>query len=661
MPTQETKGVGSTTAECFRKVWIRPLWKSQPLWLLCLTLILPSCAEPRLPELIPQKIIFGNPEKAAPQISPDGTRLAYIAPYNDVLNIWVQSLFEKGDDKLVTQDEDRGIIHFFWGGDSEHILYIQDKKGDENWRFHSVNVETGEVTDLTPFKKVQVRLIGLDKNFPDEVYIAMNKRDKRLHDLYHLNWKTGELNQVIKNPGNHVGWIIDADFKVRGAMTISPQGYKDIYFREKEGSDWRLLIRWKGEDADSSHPVSFSKDNRYIYLQDSRDSNTTRLVKMEIATGDTEVLVEDPDYDLASIMIHPDTHEIQIVAYQKARREWVILDETIRNDIERIQKLHPGDFFITNRDYGDRYWIVGFTSDAGSVPYYVYDRKKKKADFLFYSRPELNRYRLAPMEPIEFESRDGLLLQGYITFPGGVGKKNLPMVVRVHGGPWSRDVWGYDSQCQWLANRGYICLQINYRGSTGYGKKFLNAGNKEWGGKMQEDLVDGVHWAIRMGYADPERIAIYGTSYGGYAALMGVTSTPELFACAVSVVGPSNLLTFLKSVPPYWELFLQKFYTRVGNPETEVDFLKARSPLFHVDKIQVPVLIAHGANDPRVKQEESEQIVKAMEAKGIDYEYLLFPDEGHGFLKQENRLTFFAAADKFLAKHLGGRFEGELS
>jgi len=629
--------------------------------LLCLILILPSCADQKLPKLIPQKIIFGNPEQAAPQISPDGKKLATIAPYNDVLNIWVRSITKKGGGKPVTQDEEQGIIHFFWGGDSEHILYIQDKKGDENWRLHSVNVETSEVTDLTPFKKVQVRLIGLDKNFPDEVYIAMNKRDKKLHDLYHLNWKTGELNQVIKNPGNHVGWILDADFRVRGAMTISPQGHKDIYFRETDGSDWRLLIRWKGEDADASHPVSFSKDNRYIFLQDSRDSNTTRLVKMEIATGETEVLVEDPDYDLNSIMIHPDTHEIQVVAYQKARREWVILDETIRNDIERIRKLHLGDFFITNRDYGDRYWIVGFTSDAGSVPYYVYDRKKQKADLLFYSRPELNRYRLAPMEPIEFESRDGLLLPGYITFPVGVEKKNLPMVVRVHGGPWSRDVWGYDSQCQWLANRGYICLQINYRGSTGYGKKFLNAGNKEWGGKMQEDLVDGVHWAIRMGYADPERIAIYGTSYGGYAALMGVTSTPELFACAISVVGPSNLITFLKSVPPYWELFLQKFYTRVGNPKTEVDFLKARSPLFHVDKIQAPVLIAHGANDPRVKQKESEQIVKAMEAKGIDYEYLLFPDEGHGFLKQENRLTFFAAADKFLAKHLGGRFEGELS
>ena len=334
-----------------------------------------------------------------------------------------------------------------------------------------------------------------------------------------------------------------------------------------------------------------------------------------------------------------------------------MLDESIKVDFENIRAINPGDFAITSRDDTDTTWVVSFTVDNGPVPFYTYDRQSRAVTFLFSSRPSLSNYSLANMEPITFTSRDGLAIHGYLTLPVGKEKSNLPLILNVHGGPWVRDGWGYNPEAQWFANRGYACLQVNYRGSTGYGKDFLNAGNKEWGGKMHDDLVDAVYWAIEQGIADPKKVAIYGGSYGGYAALAGATFTPDLFCCAVDIVGPSNLITLIQTIPAYWTPLVKVFHLRVGNPDTEEDFLKSRSPLFKVDQIKIPILIAQGANDPRVKQAESEQIVEAMKSKGIEYEYMLFPDEGHGFAKPENRLRFYAAAEKFLAKHLGGRFE----
>ena len=341
----------------------------------------------------------------------------------------------------------------------------------------------------------------------------------------------------------------------------------------------------------------------------------------------------------------------------KDRDHWTILDEAVREDLEIIRGLHRGDFFLLNRDHDDQIWMIGFTVDNGPVPYYSYNRKTKMAEFLFSNRPDLDQYELAQMEPVSFQSRDGLTIRGYLTLPSGAARSNLPMVLNVHGGPWHRDTWGYDAEAQWLANRGYACLQVNFRGSTGYGKHFLNAGDREWGGKMHEDLVDAVQWAVQQGLADPKRIAIYGGSYGGYASLVGATFTPDLFRCAVSIVGPSNLITFIKTIPPYWSSFLAVMHKRLGNPDTDADFLISRSPLHKVDQIRIPMLIAQGANDPRVKQAESEQIVQAMQSRGIPHEYLLFPDEGHGFVKPENRLKFYATAEKFLATHLGGRSE----
>ena len=373
--------------------------------------------------------------------------------------------------------------------------------------------------------------------------------------------------------------------------------------------------------------------------------------------GDITVIAEDPQYDVGNVIVHPDTHDVQAVAFNKDRNEWLVLDESIKKDFDNIGDIHRGDFFIISRDDADTTWVVAFTVDNGPVPFYAYDRKSQKATFLFDNQPELNKYTLATIEPISFTSRDGLTIHGYLTLPQGEQKTNLPMVLNVHGGPWGRDAWGYRPDAQWFANRGYACLQVNFRGSTGYGKDFVNAGDREWGRNMHNDLVDAVQWAIDKGIADPKKVAIFGGSYGGYAALVGATFTPDLFCCAVDIVGPSNLNTLIRTIPPYWSTFLATFHKRVGNPDTEEEFLNSRSPLFKADQIKIPILIGQGANDPRVKQAESEQIVEAMKSKGIDYEYMLFPDEGHGFAKPENRLKFYAAAEKFLAKHLGGRYE----
>jgi len=607
-------------------------------------------------ELIPREVLFGNPDKTSPEISPDGTKMAYLAPVNNVLNVWVGTV--GGDDyQPVTKDEDRGVRFYFWAQDNKHIMYIQDVGGNENWRLYATNLETRETRDLTPFEDVQVHIIDRDKHFPNELLIGLNKENPQVHDVYHLDLTSGELTLIAKNPGNIASWVTDAHFKVRGAVIALPDGGTELLVRDDEHAEWRNLVSWDADDSLTSGPVGFTLDGQSVYLQDSRNVNAGRLVKMNIASGDITVIAEDPQYDVGEVMIHPDTHVVQAVAFNKDRNEWLVLDESINKDFEAIRDIHRGDFFVTNRDNADATWIVAFTVDNGPVPFYAYDRKSQKATFLFDNQPALNKYTLATMEPISFTSRDGLTIHGYLTLPVGESKTNLPMVLYVHGGPWGRDGWGYRPDAQWFANRGYACLQVNFRGSTGYGKDFLNAGDKEWGRNMHNDLVDAVQWAVDKGIADPKEVAIFGGSYGGYAALVGATFTPDLFNCAVDIVGPSNLITLIRTIPPYWSTFLATFHKRVGNPDTEEEFLKSRSPLFKVDQIKIPILIGQGANDPRVKQAESEQIVEAMKSKGIDCEYMLFPDEGHGFAKPENRLKFFAAAEKFLAKHLGGRYE----
>ncbi len=610
----------------------------------------------RLPSLIPRAVLFGNPERADPQVSPDGKTLAFIAPLDDVLNVWVGEIY--GDDfRPVTRDTDRGIRVYFWAHDGRHLLYLQDVGGDENWRLHKVCLEDGTIEDLTPFENVQVQIVAHDKHHPAELLIGMNKEDVRLHDVYHLDLTTNALTRVAKNPGSVLGWVADADFSVRAAVTSTPEGGSDLLVRDSEENDWRTFVRWNAEDSLSSWPLGFTLEGGRLYVADSRNVNAGRLVTIDIASGEAEVIAQDPQYDVSSAVVHPDTREIQMVAFTRSRREWLVLDGAIQQDILTIRQLSDGDFAIHSRSHDDHTWIIEFIGDAQPVSYYAYDRSTQAGRLLFQTRPALSAYTLASMEPVSFVSRDDLTIYGYLTLPVGVPAVQRPLVLNVHGGPWHRDTWGYDPEAQWFANRGYACLQVNFRGSTGYGKDFLNAGNREWGGKMHDDLVDAVKWAVDRGIADAERLAIYGGSYGGYAALVGATFTPDLFKCAVDIVGPSSLTTFINTIPPYWSSYLAMLHDRVGNPETDAEFLASHSPITFVDRIRIPMLIAQGANDPRVKQAESEQIVAVMREKGIDHEYMLFPDEGHGFAKPENRLRFYAVAERFLARHLGGRWE----
>ncbi len=606
-------------------------------------------------KLIPREILFGNPEKDSPKISPNGARLAYLAPKDNVLNVWVHTI-GKEDDRVVTQDKKRGIRWYFWAEDNIHIIYLQDSDGDENWHVYAVDLTNDITRDLTPFIGIRAQVQATDPNFPNQMLVSLNLRDRRLFDVYRLDLNTGVLQKDTENPGDVRGWLTDPNFQIRGAQAMTPDGGAQLRVREDTDNPWCPLVTWGPEDNLCSG-IGFTPDGKGIYLRDSRDANTMRLVQINIATGKQTILASDPEYDIGWVIIHPRTHQVQAVSFIKERSYWQTLDPEIEEDIEAVKKVNHGDFFLLNRDSEDKNWLIGFTTDDGPIPYYAYNRETQKAKFLFTNRPKLEQYTLAPMKPITLKAQDGLTLYGYLTLPVSVEAKNLPMVLRVHGGPWARDVWGYNAEAQWLANRGYACLQINFRGSTGYGKKFLNAGNRNWGAKMHDDLIDGVNWAIKEGIADPKRIAIYGGSFGGYAALVGAAFTPDVFACAVDVCGPSNIVTLIKTIPPYWEPMRKLFDERVGNVDTEEEFLKSRSPLFKADQIKIPLLIGQGANDPRVKQAESEQIVEALRSKGKPVEYIVFPDEGHGFARPENRLKFYAVAEAFLAKYLGGRVE----
>ncbi len=607
--------------------------------------------------LIPREVLFGNPERVQPKISPDGRRLAWIAPVDGVLNVWVGDL-AGGGGKPVTDDRERGIRTYFWAHDGRHLLYVQDKGGDENWRLYGVDLDSGSVRDLTPFDDVQAQVVEVSKHHPDQMLVGLNRDNPELHDVYRLDLTSGELAKVVENPG-FLDWVADMDLRVRCGSAPTPEGGMNVMVRDGESDEWRLLLEVSQEDALTTGVVGFTADGDGLYLITSQGANAGRLVRMALADGSQEVIAEDATHDVSDVIVHPDTREVQAVAFLRDRIHWQVLDQGLRADFEAMRALHPGDMGFAGRDHADATWLAAFTADDGPVSYYSFDRATKEATFLFEHQPALSDYVLSSMEPFSYTARDGLTVHGYLTFPHGLERRGLATVLNVHGGPWGRDAWGFDPEAQWLANRGYLCVQVNFRGSTGYGKDFVNAGDREWGAKMHDDLLDAVAWVVDQGYADPERVAVYGGSYGGYAALVGATFTPEVFACAVDLVGPSNLKTLIESIPPYWAPLIATFHTRVGNPDTEEDFLWSRSPLSKADNVSIPLLIAQGANDPRVKQAESEQIVAALRGKGIDHEYLLFEDEGHGFAKPENRLRFYAHAERFLAEHLGGRCEEE--
>ncbi len=617
---------------------------------------MPPYSENNLPPLIARTLLFGNPERSAPQISPDGARLAFLAPRDGVMNLWVRPLSGGGGDAVpVTHEKVRPIPGFHWAENSRHLVYSQDKGGDENYHLYSVDIETGQEADLTPFENVQASLIGAEPSHPDTVLIRMNHRDPRLMDAYRVDLATAELSLIGENPGSYVAWIADHDLRVRAALANLPDGGSEVRARDNEAGEWRTLLRF--DFGEQGSPIGFTPDNRGLYVSSNKDVDTQRLYILDIATGALTLLHSRDDADLSGALVHPTKHTVQAVAYNRARQEWVALDPQIEADLRALGEQAEGDFTVTSRSRDDAAWVVEYIRDDDPVAYYVYDRAARNVTFLFTARPDLEAATLAKMLPVEIPARDGLRLQSYLTLPPGVEAKQLPLVLCVHGGPWARNLWGFSATVQWLANRGYAVLEVNYRGSTGFGKAFINAGNREWAGKMHDDLVDAVEWAVQNGYADPNRVAIFGGSYGGYAALVGLTFTPELFACGVDIVGPSSLLTLMASIPPYWAPLRAQFVRRIGDPETEEEFLKSRSPLFFADRIVRPLLIAQGANDPRVKQAESDQVVEAMRRNGQEVLYLLFEDEGHGFARPENRLKFYAAAEKFLADHLGGRYE----
>ena len=617
-------------------------------------------------DLIPRNVLFGNPERISPNISPDGTRMAWIAPREGVLNVWVAPIRAAGAPEgsgvdwdaaaVVTDDRDRGIRAYTWAKDGRHLLYVQDSGGDENWRLYDVDLETMERRDLTPFEGVQVRLLATRKSHRDEILVGINRDNPQLHDVYRLDLKTGELVKEIENPG-YAGWLADEDMVVRGAISPLPDGGYDLLVRDGGDAAWRTLLTIPADDAPASHALAFTGDGKSLVAISSLGVDTGRLTRIDLASGDSQVLLQDPEADVTGALLHPDTREPQIGVVLKDRAEYTVLDPEVEADYQAIRALNPGDPGFAGRDEADATWLVTFTDDAHPIQYFAYDRASRTGTFLFTTRPELAAYELAQMEPFSFKARDGLTVHGYVTFPPGGGRTGLPAVLNVHGGPQARDTWGFDPEAQWLANRGYLCIQVNYRGSTGYGKAFVSAGDREWGGKMHDDLLDAVAYVVDQGWADRAKVAIYGGSYGGYAALVGAAFTPDVFCCAVDIVGPSNLQTLLESIPPYWAPMKMQLYKRAGNPETDQEFLWSRSPLSRAGDIRIPLLIAQGANDPRVKQAESEQIVAALKEAGIEHEYMLFPDEGHGFAKPQNRLKFYAAAERFLARYLGGRFE----
>jgi dipeptidyl aminopeptidase/acylaminoacyl peptidase len=608
-----------------------------------------------LPPLIPRETLFGNPEKTQPRISPDGKLLAYLAPQEGVLNVWVRTVGQ-ADDQVVTADKKRGIRFFAWQQDSENLLYIQDQGGDENFHVYQTNLKAKSTRDLTPYPGARAQNLMTDPRFPGELLVGLNLRDKRLHDVHRIDLKTGGVELDTQNPGDVAAWVTDNRFQVRIAQAMRPDGGMVIRIRDDAKSPWRTLTEW-GPDETFGGVIGFTPDDKGVWLVTSVGANAARLVELDVASGKTAVLAEDPQYDISGVLVHPKKRTLEAVQFHRARQEWTVLDKTLLPDFGALRQVRDGDFYLASRDLEDKTWIVAYVVDDGPVAYYAYDRATQKATPLMVDRPALAKYPLAKMQPISFAARDGLQIHGYLSLPPGLPPKSLPMVLNVHGGPWGRDQWGLRGDVQWLANRGYAVLLVNFRGSTGYGKAHLNAGNREWGAKMHDDLLDAKKWAIAEGYADPKKVCIFGGSYGGYAVLVGLAFTPEEFACGVDIVGPSNLVTLLKSIPPYWIPMKSAFDRRVGKVETEEDFLKSRSPLFKAGEIKAPLLIGQGANDPRVKQAESDQIVEAMRKNGKPVEYLVFPDEGHGFARPENRLKFFAATEAFLAKYLGGRAE----
>jgi len=622
----------------------------------------PATAQAAPPPLLTRELLFGNPERANGQISPDGRWLGYIAPRDGVLNVYVAPSDDPQAAKPVTNDRLRGIRGYAFAFTGNHVLYGQDVGGDENFQVFLVDLATGEEKTLTP-KGSRAGIAALSPKHPNEAILSVNDRDPMYFDLLRVDLKTGEQTRLFENK-EFLNVIVDRDFALRYAAKQTADGGQELFVRDGDG--WRSWSTIPQEDSLTTGLAGMTTDGKTTYMLDSRDRNTSALFAIDAATGERRLVHEDARADVGGAMVHPETGAVQAALVNYLRNEWKVIDPAIAGDLEKLKEIGDGEVNVGSRTLADDKWVVVLTSSTAPPRVFLYDRTAGTTKHWFDVRPALADAVTAPMHTAEIKSRDGLTLPSYYTLPpesdpDGDGKPATPVptVLFVHGGPWGRDGYGFNAMHQWLANRGYAALAVNFRGSTGFGKEFTNAGDLEWGRKMHDDLLDGVEWAVKEGIAQEDMVAIMGGSYGGYATLAGMTMTPTEFACGVDIVGPSNLVTLLSTIPPYWGPQKRLFQTRVGDDSTEDGrkLLTERSPLTYAHQIQRPLLIGQGANDPRVKQAESDQIVTAMQAKNIPVTYILYPDEGHGFARPQNNLSFQAAAEEFLATCLGGRVE----
>lgn len=629
-----------------------------------------------LPELIPMSSLYGAGAKGMPKISPDGKLLAYLAPAaNGVINVWIKTP-GKEDDRVVTGSDKRSIYGYQWAMNSRHILYLQDSDGDENFHIFATDIGTQTTRNLTPFKGAKAQNILVDPAHPNKILAGINVRDKRFFDMYRIDLLTGKSRKVADNPGDVRWWLADTDFIVRAAVAINPKN-ADMVLRVRDAADkpWRTLIHWPfGETGllegyGSEIAIAFTKDNNAIFVQAAFSGDIPQLAKVDVKTGKVlEIVASDPKaciwsrmgltlYDKPVVLFHPETREVQAVGFYYLKPSWKTLIPEFKKDFELLSRKHQGVFKIDSRDLEDKLWTVKYLSDSGSGAFYLYDRSKKKLMFLYETEAHLKKFKLSELKPVVIKARDGWDIPSYLMLPVGVPPKNLPLLVMPHGGPWARDEWGFDEISQLFANRGYAVLKPNFRGSAGFGKKHLNAGIGQWGvGVMQNDITDAVKWMIKEGIADPKRIGIFGGSYGGYAVLAGLAFTPDLYACGVDLYGPSNVRSSINSMPPWWEIIKTRWIRRIDEKVMTDDAVNRRiSPLFHVDKITAKLLILHGANDPRVAISESRQIVETMRKHKRDVTYVVYPDEGHGFVIPANIADALMRIEVFLAKHLGGR------
>lgn len=606
-----------------------------------------------LPALIPRSLLFGIPARHTPSLSPTGRHIGYVAPVDGVRTIWVGPA-DTDNAYPLAQASDSGIIAFDWSYDGRHLLYLQDRDGDENTHVYAADIHTGAVRDLTPYDGVQARLIGVAPGAPDHVLLSLNRRDRLAHDAYRIDLRTGTAQLVSENEG-FARWIPDRALAPRGALRWAPDGGLSLLV-DQGGGDWRAVHTVDADDAASTRAIGFTGDGQGLIVLSPAAAETARVLRIDLNTNVTKVLYEDVDNDVSGVDQNPVTGEADLVVVDRDRAALEPLTPDAAAGVADLRRRFTGDLVVIGRDATDRTWLVLDYAPDRIATYHRYDRHSGHTRPLFAHRPELAEHSLASVQTFSFAARDGLTVHGYLTFPVGIPPTNLPAVLAVHGGPWGRDRWG-SGECQWLANRGYLCVQINFRGSTGYGKSFVNAGDREWGGRMQDDLTDAVHRLVDLGLADPARIGIFGSSYGGYAALAGAAFTPDLYRCAVAVCAPSDLGSFTRACLTSSPLLGPQIRRRIGDPDKDADLLWSRSPLAHVDDIRIPLLVAHGANDPRVRRAEADQLVAALSRNGVPHRYLLFEDEGHSFMKSENRLAFYAAAEEFLAHHLGGRNE----